>query len=241
MKQIKGIVILTIFIVLVCVIFIVIFSSKDSKNEEKMQTKEEISIEQKEEKIKNQLNNIGKDFYENYYNYQVGSTDEERSDFLSKYESKGIKINLDNLSRYDEKNAIEINKFVYKKAKKVCDKSETKVIIYPISPYDKKSYKIDTKIVWTDWEKEDYYDDADDEDEDEYNENINYNLIANQCANKVITTYNISGCRFEIVDEGDDEKTYMYSCNHEINFWVFVYNDGISGYKFYNTPIFKCN
>ena len=49
---------------------------------------------------------MGKDFYENFYYEQVGSTDEERADFLSKYESIGIKINLD-------KSTMTVNKTVY--------------------------------------------------------------------------------------------------------------------------------
>ena len=90
---------------------------------------------------------MGKDFYENFYYEQVGSTDEERADFLSKYESIGIKINLDNLSRYGEnKNADEISKFVNQKTKKACDKTNTKVVIYPQKPYNKTSYKIETQL-----------------------------------------------------------------------------------------------
>ena len=91
--------------------------------------------------------NLYKDFYENFYYEQVGSTDEERADFLSKYESIGIKINLDNLSRYGEnKNADEISKFVNQKTKKACDKTNTKVVIYPQKPYNKTSYKIETQL-----------------------------------------------------------------------------------------------
>ncbi len=93
------------------------------------------------------VESMGKDFYENFYYEQVGSTDEERADFLSKYESIGIKINLDNLSRYGEnKNADEISKFVNQKTKKACDKTNTKVVIYPQKPYNKTSYKIETQL-----------------------------------------------------------------------------------------------
>ena len=55
-----------------------------------------------EASLSKSLELIGRDFYENYYYEQVASTDEERADFLSKYESIGIKVNLDNLYRYDE-------------------------------------------------------------------------------------------------------------------------------------------
>ena len=100
-----------------------------------------------EASLSKSLESMGKDFYENFYYTQVGSTDEERADFLSKYESIGIKINLDNLSRYDEnKNADEISKFVNQKTKKACDKTNTKVVIYPQKPYNKTSYKIETQL-----------------------------------------------------------------------------------------------
>lgn len=100
-----------------------------------------------EASLSKSLESMGKDFYENFYYEQVGSTDEERADFLSKYESIGIKINLDNLSRYDEnKNADEISKFVNQKTKKACDKTNTKVVIYPQKPYNKTSYKIETQL-----------------------------------------------------------------------------------------------
>ena len=100
-----------------------------------------------EASLSKSLESMGKDFYENFYYEQVGSTDEERADFLSKYESIGIKINLDNLSRYNEnKNADEISKFVNEKTKKACDKTNTKVVIYPQKPYNKTSYKIETQL-----------------------------------------------------------------------------------------------
>ena len=100
-----------------------------------------------EASLSKSLESMGKDFYENFYYTQVGSTDEERANFLSKYESIGIKINLDNLSRYDNnKNSDKINKFVNNKTNKACDKTNTRVIVYPQKPYNKTSYKIETQL-----------------------------------------------------------------------------------------------
>ena len=100
-----------------------------------------------EASLSKSLESMGKDFYENFYYTQVGSTDEERADFLSKYETIGIKINLDNLSRYDNnKNSDKINKFVNNKTNKVCDRTNTRVIVYPQKPYNKTSYKIETQL-----------------------------------------------------------------------------------------------
>ena len=100
-----------------------------------------------EASLSKSLESMGKDFYENFYYTQVGSTDEERANFLSKYETIGIKINLDNLSRYDNnKNSDKINKFVNNKTNKACDRTNTRVIVYPQKPYNKTSYKIETQL-----------------------------------------------------------------------------------------------
>ena len=100
-----------------------------------------------EASLSKSLESMGKDFYENFYYTQVGSTDEERANFLSKYETIGIKINLDNLSRYDNsKNLEKINKFVNNKTNKACDRTNTRVIVYPQKPYNKTSYKIETQL-----------------------------------------------------------------------------------------------
>ena len=70
MKQIKGIVVLTIFIVLVCVVFISIFYSKNNINRnQKVEQNEEQGLTDKE--IKKILSDIGKDFYENFYYDQI--------------------------------------------------------------------------------------------------------------------------------------------------------------------------
>ena len=100
-----------------------------------------------EASLSKSLESMGKDFYENFYYTQVGSTDEERANFLSKYETIGIKINLDNLSRYDNnKNSDKINKFVNNKTNKACDRTNTRVIVYPQNPYNQTSYKIETQL-----------------------------------------------------------------------------------------------
>lgn len=84
-----------------------------------------------------QFEKIGVDFYENFYYQQIGSTQEEVEQFLEKYNTIGIKINLDNLSRYKtEENSETIEKLIEK-----CNKQNTKVIIYPEEPYEQNSYK----------------------------------------------------------------------------------------------------
>jgi len=100
-----------------------------------------------EKDLKSKMEEMGKDFYENFYYKQVGTTDEDRAAFLKKYESLGIKVNLDNLARYNTKESEEILKaFVNNKTNKECDKSNSQVIIYPENPYNQTSYKIEVKL-----------------------------------------------------------------------------------------------
>ncbi len=93
------------------------------------------------------LKKLGTSFYEDFYYTNIGSSDEERATKLARYETIGIKVDLDNLSRYNTENVKEeIDKFVNEKTNEKCDKNNTKVIIYPKSPYGKTDYEIETKI-----------------------------------------------------------------------------------------------
>ena len=118
-------------VVLVVIILAVVLLRKDSQESE----------------LTNKLKDMGSDFYEEFYYKQVGSNDEERANFLKKYTDLGIKVNLDNLSRYNGQDSEKILKeFVNKKTKDSCDKYTTQVIIYPQDPYKQDSYKIDVEL-----------------------------------------------------------------------------------------------
>lgn len=107
-----------------------------------------------EEKLTTTLEELGIDFYENFYYNQISSNDEERKEFLEKYKDIGIKINLDNLSRFKSEETEEISKkFVNKETKEECDKINSMVVIYPKEPYEKTSYSIDV-ILECGYEKE---------------------------------------------------------------------------------------
>ena len=61
-----------------------------------------------EDKLNNSLTKMGEEFYTDFYYTEISKnkTNEEITEFLSKFKDVGIKINLDNLSRYnEEKNA----------------------------------------------------------------------------------------------------------------------------------------
>lgn len=114
-----------IFIIcLVAIVVILVFALKPNK----------------EAKLNGYLKTIGKDFYENFYYKQLSSNGNDASSFLSKYSSIGIKVDLDNLGRYTDKNSDMIDEF------KGCDKNKTKVTFYPTDPYGKTDYKIETTL-----------------------------------------------------------------------------------------------
>jgi len=90
---------------------------------------------------------IGRKFYEeNYYN-GTGKDDKARAKFLEKFKDSGLRINLDNLSRYEftDENGKKYE-FVNKKTKNECDKEASVVVIYPQEPYGKTDYIIDAKL-----------------------------------------------------------------------------------------------
>lgn len=100
-----------------------------------------------ESKLESSLTDMGRDFYENFYYKQVGKSAEERTDLLSKFTTIGIKIDLENLGRYENgKYAKDIKEFVNNKTNKKCNKTNTKVVIYPKSPYGKTDYTVEAQL-----------------------------------------------------------------------------------------------
>lgn len=123
---------LATLILIIAIVLIITFTFKESE----------------EDKLNDMLKELGINFYENFYYDQVGTNDTEKKEFVKKYETIGIKVNLDNLSRIDsDDNKKIVDKFVNSKTKKECDKLNTRVIIYPKSPYEKDSYDIKTELV----------------------------------------------------------------------------------------------
>lgn len=100
-----------------------------------------------EEELNTSLKEMGKNFYENFYYEQIGSSSDERNALLSKFTTIGIKVDLENLGRYnDGEFSKEIKEFKNNKTRKNCNKTKTKVIIYPKTPYGKTDYKIETEL-----------------------------------------------------------------------------------------------
>lgn len=98
-----------------------------------------------DEKLSATLEEMGRDWYENFY--YDGFDEKKRADILSRFKDIGIKVDIDNLSRYNtEVNAEKLKDFKMDE-EDGCDKTETKVIIKPQDPYGKTDYTIETKLV----------------------------------------------------------------------------------------------
>ena len=100
-----------------------------------------------EEILTDKMKDMAASFYKDFYYEQVGSNEEERTEFLKKYEKLGFKVNLDNLSRYKGDDSEKILKdFVNDKTNKKCDKYKSQAIIYPKKPYKNNSFTIKIEL-----------------------------------------------------------------------------------------------
>lgn len=101
-----------------------------------------------ETNLNNSLKSMGESFYTDFYYTEISKnkSKSEVSEFLEKFKDVGIKINLDNLERYnDGKNKEEIAKFKNEKGKS-CNKTTTQAVIYPKSPYGKTDYRVEAEL-----------------------------------------------------------------------------------------------
>lgn len=129
----KGLILIIagVLLLIIIIVFTIIFFIKGSK-------KSQLDI---------YLEDMGREFYENYYYEKIGSNIKERENFLKQFETIGIKVSLDTLSKYNgHANDEIVAKFINKKTKEKCDFTNTKIIFYPKSPYKEKSYEFETII-----------------------------------------------------------------------------------------------
>ncbi len=132
-KKVNKNIIIAVVVIVVAIVAALIYMNVSKNNNKKV--------------LETSLTEMGKNFYENFYYEQIGSSSDERSSLLSKFSTIGIKIDLDNLGRYNNGEfKDEISKFQNSKTKEKCNKTNTKVTIYPKSPYGKTDYTIKTKL-----------------------------------------------------------------------------------------------
>ena len=86
------------------------------------------------DKLTSELEKMGRDYYENYYYVSAANSSDlnDKKDYLKNFTSVGLKINLENLQRYNN-TLKEKNETVFKNTKenKDCDLEKSMVTIYP--------------------------------------------------------------------------------------------------------------
>ena len=98
----------------------------------------------KEKELTNLLEEMGNYFYDGL---NSSKTEEEKVSYLKEMESRGIKIDLANLERFNSSvNKEKVKEFVNPKTNKECDKKNTKIIIYPKSSYGKTDYTLKAEL-----------------------------------------------------------------------------------------------
>ena len=103
------------------------------------------------ERITKELETLGREYYEKYYYVSAGNSDEKDSKekYLSNFTSVGLKINLENLLRYNNTlkkgDKVKVN-FTNKDTNKKCNYEKSMVTIYPKKPYGKTDYKISVYV-----------------------------------------------------------------------------------------------
>ena len=102
-----------------------------------------------EEKLTIKLEKVGSEFYSEFYYDQIVSdkTEEEVEAFLARYSEIGIKVDIDNLSRFnEEKYANLVDEFKNKKDDIACDIRNTRAIIYPTEPFGKTDFTVSAEL-----------------------------------------------------------------------------------------------
>ena len=95
----------------------------------------------KKKSYENDLTNMARDFYENfYYDLIVDSLGKEQ---ISRFKDNGIEINLTTLSKRSLENRQKIDSFIRVDNNEKCNYDTTKAIIYPKENYEKQDYEIE--------------------------------------------------------------------------------------------------
>lgn len=127
-----------IIIIIMIVIAIVLLSGK-------------VEAKSTEDRLKENLEELGREFYEDLYYPNTKNGDEEkRAEFLEGFKDQGLKFDIDNLSRYEyktEETQGKLETFKNDKTGEECDKHQSKAIIYPTAPYGLKDYRIEIILV----------------------------------------------------------------------------------------------
>ena len=99
-----------------------------------------------EEDFVQSLTTTGEEIYSEYYYKYISAnkTNEEISDYLKKYETIGLKFDLNEIEKYSDESKTLVERFI--KGNRDCKKDETMIVIYPKSPYTKTDFTSEIKM-----------------------------------------------------------------------------------------------
>lgn len=99
-----------------------------------------------EPQLTSNLEQLGKNFYEDYYYTSQEKSQKDVKEFVKRFENTGIKVNLENISKLSKIDKKLVDSMVNNKTNKKCDEKKSVVTIYPKKPYGKTDYKIEVKL-----------------------------------------------------------------------------------------------
>ncbi len=134
MKKMKNnknlLMIIGIIVLIVVIVGVIIFANSNNGD-----MKSKIDSKTLEDKLKE----IGKDFYSGYYHNLEEST---RNDTLSGFVDNGIRIDITNVQLL-----VDVDQSTLDQLKKdKCNFDETKITVYPKSPFGENDYSVSVEL-----------------------------------------------------------------------------------------------
>ena len=121
--------------------------------------KSKTKTQSNEETLKQNLEQLGRTFYEDfYYPHQVSYIDSSNAKLkkgatkltieshFSKLSTSGIVVDLENISKYSKIDKQLVESMVNAQTNEKCDTKNSKVTIKPTKPYGNKDYTIDVTL-----------------------------------------------------------------------------------------------
>jgi hypothetical protein len=116
-------------------------------------------VESNEAQLKENLEKLGRQFYEEfYYPHQVsyietsnsklkkGATKLTLESHFSKLSTSGVVVDLENISKYSKINKELVDSMTNSKTNEKCDVKNTKINVKPTKPYGNKDYTIEVTL-----------------------------------------------------------------------------------------------
>jgi len=99
-----------------------------------------------EKELEANLGKLGKQFYTEFYYPAQEKSQKDVKTFVAKFEKTGIKVNLENISKFSKIDKELVDSMVNSKTKEKCDAVNSYVVIKPVSPYGKKDIKVEVNL-----------------------------------------------------------------------------------------------